>query len=358
MFKSILLKIDLKMPFLILYKMYFEPLFIPVFDLYSRYFGLNRKPKPNVVVIGYGWGGKTFCDNIDRSKYNITVIDKNNYFLNTPKLVQFTNLLKATQAVSEPQFIQDIVKTILPENKRVIMNSKTKWFDYLVVSTGSEPNTFGIKGAETCKFYKTVEDAQCLNESTKMHNSYQIVGAGPTAIEVAFELSKQDKDVTLIEATNTILPNFSDAVRNKVIEKLNEKNIKLLLNHKVSQIDDSAIHTTEAVIPRTYTLWMAGIKPTTLVKDISSVDDHLYYGSNIYVIGDSISGHGPPTAQNAKQQGIYLANHFNSNFTSEPYNYNEWCKMIHTHDALLIDYKNKCYSLPVASADIIAHFFT
>ena len=48
----------------------------------------NKYKKKEVVVVGYGWVGKSFCDKIDRNKYNITVISKTDYMLNTTVLCQ------------------------------------------------------------------------------------------------------------------------------------------------------------------------------------------------------------------------------------------------------------------------------
>lgn len=330
--------------------------FIPLFDVLTRKF--EEKPKPNVIVVGYGWGGKAFCDNIDRSKYNIKVINKSDTFINTPKLVNFKELSSVETPIKERVNMGEVTK-IEPEKQLIHLNDTfTYKYDYLVVATGSIPNTFNIEGAETCQAYKTFDDAVNLNESLESNTEYQIIGAGPTGIEVAFELASEGKKVTLIEASNTILPNFSDAVREKVLKKLKQKEITLLLDHKVTKITDSLIETNKKQLPRYYTLWMSGIKPLPLVSEINKIDGNLKFNEHTYVIGDSIRGYGPPTAQNAKQQGIYVANHFNNNFKSKPYKYNEWCKILHTHDAMLIDYNNKCYSLPMITSDLIEHLLT
>ena len=330
--------------------------FVPLFDILMRNF--EEKPKPNVIVVGYGWGGKAFCDNIDRSKYNIKVINKTDTFVNTPKLVNFKDLTSVTVPIKERVNMGEVTK-IEADKQTIHLNNEFVYnYDYLVVATGSIPNTFNIEGADSCHFYKTYDDALALNKSLESNTHYQIIGAGPTGIEVAFELAAEGKKVTLIEASNTILPNFSDAVREKVLMKLKKKDITLLLDHKVTRLNDSLIETNKKQLPRYYTLWMSGIKPMPLVSEINKVDGNLKFNDKTYVIGDSIRGYGPPTAQNAKQQGIYLANHFNNNFKSEPYKYNEWCKMLHTHDALLIDYNNKCYSVPLITSDLIEHLLT
>ena len=330
-------------------------IFIPVFDMLDRTFA--DKPKSNVIVVGYGWGGKAFCDNIDRSKYNIKVINKTDTFINTPKLVNFTDLSSVATRIKEQVNIGEVTK-IDPVQQLVYLNDHIYKYDYVIVATGSVPNTFNIEGTDSCHFYKTVEDALELNKSLDSNTNYQIIGAGPTGIEVAFELAALGKKVTLIEAAPTILPNFSDAVREKVLMKLKQKDITLLLEHKVTKLNESVIETSKKQLPRYYTLWMSGIKSLPLVSEINKVDENLKFNDSTYVIGDSIRGYGPPTAQNAKQQGIYLANHFNNKFVSEPYKYNEWCKILHTHDAMLIDYNNKCYSLPMITSNIFEHFLT
>ena len=47
---------------------------------------LSTAAKPRVACIGAGWGGFTFAHNIDKSKYDVTVISPRNHFLFTPLL--------------------------------------------------------------------------------------------------------------------------------------------------------------------------------------------------------------------------------------------------------------------------------
>lgn len=46
--------------------------------------------KPRLVVVGGGWGAVSVLKNIDKDKYNITLISDNNYFLFTPLLPSAT----------------------------------------------------------------------------------------------------------------------------------------------------------------------------------------------------------------------------------------------------------------------------
>lgn len=64
----------------------------------------------------------------------------------------------------------------------------------------------------------------------------------------------------------------------------------------------------------------------------------------IYCIGDMVANQGPPTAQNAKNQGIWLAQYFNSGFDSNylktnPYQIKSKGKMVHLYDKVYFDSK-------------------
>lgn len=337
--------------------MYSPSIFIPAFELIQRTIYNLPEKKKNVCVIGYGWGGKAFCDTIDKRYYNVTVINKSDKFVCTPKLIRINEYEKAIIPIQEKNLIIDEVVNV--DDKEITVTTKNngmKHFDYLVVATGSKVNTFNIKGADTCQPYKTVEDVINVKKSLDTNTNYQIIGAGPSGIEVAFELTNMNKSVTLIEAADKILPNFSDSVRDKVIQKLKEKNVELLLNHKVISIDNSLINTNKHSITRHYTLWMSGVQPLPLVSNINKVNEYLQYNNSIYVIGDSIRGYGPPTAQNATQQGYYLGHHFNNSFKSEPYKFIERGKILHTSDTILIDYNNECYEVPKLFRPIIDYF--
>jgi NADH dehydrogenase FAD-containing subunit len=71
----------------------------------------------------------------------------------------------------------------------------------------------------------------------------------------------------------------------------------------------------------------------------------LKFKDSIYAIGD-ITLSGPPTAQNAKQQGEYLARFFNNDFVAPDYKYIERGKIIHTKDWIIIETKYGSFRVP------------
>jgi NADH:ubiquinone reductase (non-electrogenic) len=377
-----------------------------IIDAYYTIFGNNKKfeKKKDVVVVGYGWAGKSFCDNLDQKKFNLHVISKTNYMLNTPKLkesiIRDTNDLMIPQTV--PTFINESVKDINLKNKAVTTDSVTKYYDYLVFAVGSEVNDFNVPGVkENCYFLKNKDDLENLRtnlfdknkfrDENDMKNTlpYQInkriaiMGAGPAGIELAFELSKHCKDVYIIEALDKILPMFSDEAKDKVKDELQKANIKLVLGNQVSKVEPNMIYSKEKIgndlMDRNWfydiAIWNCGVKPNPIVSKIIHPTQNkvITYGNfqvhnlpdglrgdenKVFAIGDIVASkeYGPPTAQNAVQQGKHLAQYFNNNFQGEDYKFYEKGKIIHTHDKLIVDSKLGVLVLPKIVKPVFDYF--
>ena len=58
---------------------------------------------PQVVVVGAGFGGLTFCERLDDSQARITLVDRQNHHLFQPLLYQV-----ATAGLSAPEIAQPI----------------------------------------------------------------------------------------------------------------------------------------------------------------------------------------------------------------------------------------------------------
>jgi hypothetical protein len=111
------------------------------------------------------------------------------------------------------------------------------------------------------------------------------------------------------------------------------------------------------MFPTNLTVWTSGVKPNPLVKFVSDggrplTDGHFRIRgqTNIYAIGDLVAGpdYGPPTAQNAKAQGLYLADHFNEGLREEKesYKYIEKGKILHVVDKIYVEYGGTTHVLP------------
>ena len=108
----------------------------------------------NIVIIGFGWASIGFIQNIDTSKYNVTLISKNDHFLYTPLLAQNIKenrkiTIHTNQLNKKFSFKKEIVKDINFNNNLVNKNK----YNYLILSHGSEVNTFNIPGVQENTYY-------------------------------------------------------------------------------------------------------------------------------------------------------------------------------------------------------------
>ena len=343
----------------------------------------QEEKKPSVLLVGYGWGGKAFSDTIDRNKYNVHVVTATPYFLNTPKLVRDvvgdSNSSKIDQLRVQNLHFGKCVQ-ILPNTNTAdfelvnCMNGKfSLGYDYLVLAVGSVPNTFGIPGAETCKFLKTFDDMSNLRDIVKngAPDSISIIGAGPTGVELALALAAKGTHVRLIEAATGILGGFSDVTKRAVMKELEAHSVQVYLGTAVSAIEKDLVvgNNGKKVFPNDLTIWTSGVKPSPLIEAligpggpgrVIADSNFLLKGyKNIYAIGDVVASRelGPPTAQNARAQGVYLANHFNGGFNGEGYKYEGVGKIIHGADKIYLEYKGECHLIP-KSLGFIVDWFT
>ena len=245
--------------------------------------------KPHIIIIGAGFGGVYTAKYLARKlgdEVEITLISRDNYFLFTPLLHEVATGSLSHQSIIEPvveifrrkniHFIQGEVRHIDFDKKSIETDTRSFTYDYLVISSGAETNTYGIKGvAEHTIKLKTLSDALALRkriiESIKKAShtddqverkhllSFIIVGGGPTGVELAAELdefvfqvaksyyatalSAHEISITLIASSADLLPQFSPQVRSKALSVLSKKGIEVLLNTSVSEVRVDGVST-------------------------------------------------------------------------------------------------------------------
>ncbi|EPS68436.1 hypothetical protein M569_06332, partial [Genlisea aurea] len=259
-------------------------------SLLRRYFGSDAagihhsglpKTKPDeksrLVVLGSGWAGCRLIKDIDTEVYDVVCISPRNHMVFTPLLASTCVGTLEFRSVAEPiSQIQPAISRepgsffflanctgIDFENHQVICQTVTEgaetvepWsfkvgYDKLVIASGAQASTFGIKGAkEHAIFLREVHHAQEIRRKLLLNLMLSdvpgvtedekrrllhcvVVGGGPTGVEFSGELSdfiRKDvhkryahvKDyihVTLVEA-NEILSSFDDRLRRYAVNQL------------------------------------------------------------------------------------------------------------------------------------------
>jgi NADH dehydrogenase len=231
-------------------------------------------------------------------------------------------------------------------------------YDTLIIAVGSTTNDFGIKGArdhsialdtqsQAERFHRRLHNAlvraQTQEEAVQAGQlEVVIVGAGATGVELAAELHNTtreltaygldkidpDKDVriSLIEASDRILPALPVKLSNAVEMELRKLRVHLYMGERVTEVSEKGVYTHSGrFIPSELVVWAAGIKAPDFLSELDGLETNRInqlvvkstlettVDENIFAFGDCAAcpwpGHDsnvPPRAQAAHQQASLL----------------------------------------------------
>nr|GMD86396.1 internal alternative NAD(P)H-ubiquinone oxidoreductase A1, mitochondrial-like [Ipomoea batatas] len=342
--------------------------------------------KPRVVVLGSGWAACRFLKGLDTRMYDVVCISPRNHMVFTPLLASTCVGTLEFRSVAEPvsQIQTALAKdpnsyfflancTGVDTEKHEVFcetidnggqNQEAYQFrvayDKLVIASGAEPLTFGIKGVEQHAFFlREVNHAQeirkrlllnlMLSETPGMSEEEKeqllhcvVIGGGPTGVEFSGELSdfimrdvrqryahvKNYIHVTLIEA-NEILSSFDVGLRQYATKHLTKVGVRLVRG-VVKEVHPKKIVLSDgSEVPYGLLVWSTGVGPSGFVKSLNlpkapggriGIDEYLRVPSvdDVYALGDCagfLEQTGRPVlpalAQVAERQGKYLVVLFN-----------------------------------------------
>jgi len=309
---------------------------------------MNNIKKP-IVIVGSGFGGVNAALHLRKNNpdFSILVIDSKTQFEFKPLLYEvFSDEIKSWEvnpsfdsiySNSGITFIKNHVKFIDFDKKFLTLQDDLKvQFEYLVLSTGSSPNDFSIKGVrEYCSFFNTNKDQLNLKKrldktiAVGKSNKIFIIGAGPSGVELSCKVSdfyKSKFEVNIVEKTSEILNNSKIFNREEAEKTIAKKNINLMKNYSVVEINDQQILLSNNLnqvekFPYFDVIWTAGIKPNLpeFKQQIQKINNKILINNNlqlndypnIFVLGDisqvESNNSYPVTAQVAMQQGEHVA---------------------------------------------------
>lgn len=288
------------------------------------------------------------------------------------------------------------------ERKKVTLKSdEVLEYDHLVIATGSIPDTHHIQMEYNAVdsmwyFFKDRSDLEALLIAFKIIGLENVVimGGGNTGVELASELSKRildaagpnaasiKKTVTIVEPGARLLPKQKEAVSKKITQHLEEQKVEILTNAVIKGTSRGHLKIMqgdqELKVKAVVAVWTCGVKPdefaircmghnnvadklelppvvvpaptpvaaaptapgstNTANKAMCAVSPLHTTGSNVFAIGDC-NHLLPKSAQNAKQQGTFLANYFNSGFqeTCTAFKFQSQGSMIRLSDRIYMD---------------------
>jgi NADH dehydrogenase FAD-containing subunit len=340
----------------------------------------NRKP--NVVIVGGGFGGLAAAKALKNTPAQITLIDRNNHHLFQPLLYQVAISVLAPGQIAAPirailrrqtntMVILGEVTGVDKERRCVFANTADREgvpvpYDYLILATGASHSYFGhdeyekfapgLKGladavAVRNKILKAFETAEA-EEDPRLHRNlltFVLVGAGPTGVELASAIAMLVRAmvqsqfrridpslarVVLVDRGSRVLGTFAESLSADAKARLEKLGVEVRLGQGVDQIDEEGVIAGGERIASKTVIWTAGVAPSPAGKWLGVETDHAgrvkIQGDltvpghpEIFVVGDTmtLNQNGKPlpgVAQVAMQQGRYAGKLIRARIAGRP----------------------------------------
>ena len=313
---------------------------------------MNLIKKP-IVIVGSGFAGINTALNLKKFNLDIPIIiiDSQPSFIFKPLIYEVLSgeikswevapNLETIFANSGITFLEnELCEINFSRNILIFKDNLNIEYQYLVLSTGSSPNSFSIRGVdEFCYFFNDMKDIRKLrlfleksSNSTNKENIF-IVGAGPSGVELACKLSdlySHNFNIQIIEKSQEILNKNKVFNREEAEKAIKKKNINVFLNTNVDEIREDEIDIIHDIDKKTTlkhhaVIWTAGVKPNLPIfkEDLTRVFGKVLINENLqikefknaFALGDIAiienKENLPSTAQVAMQQGKHAANNLN-----------------------------------------------
>ncbi|MCM1504757.1 MAG: NAD(P)/FAD-dependent oxidoreductase [Muribaculum sp.] len=341
--------------------------------------------KEKIVVVGGGFAGLNLVKKLDRTRYEVVLVDKNNYHSFPPLFYQVTSAGLDPASISfpfrremhkmknHPEYHIGEVSRINTVEKKVVTQYETIHYDKLVLAAGTGNNFFGIKD-----LYKYVYTMKSTSEALRCRNeildrlerasiekdpevrkkllSFVVIGGGPAGVEVAGAIGEmkryimsreypsinpEELQIILIEGSDKLLRTMSETASRYALDALKSLMVSIRLNKVMKSYEDNVITFADgSTIYSEMVIWTAGVTGITFTfegrePEMSrgnrlAVDEYnrVQGVDDVFALGD-ISSHSddrypagcPQLAQVAIQQARTLAKNLNRGEFADPFSY-------------------------------------
>ncbi|PAW77513.1 MAG: FAD-dependent oxidoreductase [Verrucomicrobia bacterium Tous-C9LFEB] len=264
-----------------------------------------------IVVLGAGFGGLTFCQKFASAGAHVTLIDRQNHHLFQPLLYQVATAGLSPAEIAQPvrSILSDKenVTVLLDEvlgfdlaKKEVALSHKTMRYDYLVIALGGVTSYFGHPEWE--KFapgLKSIDDALRIRreillafehaeletdpERVKQLLTIVVVGGGPTGVELAGAFAELARHVlrsdfrhidpskarvVLVEAGPRILGHLPEDLSASAQRQLEDLGVEVRTSTRVTDIHAEGIQLGVEYIAAANKIWAAGVGASPLTAKL------------------------------------------------------------------------------------------
>lgn len=296
-----------------------------------------------IVILGAGYGGVHAAKQLNRklknSDYSITLIDKKPYHTLMTELHEVAGArvepdsvqvrLSKIFAGTRVKIVNDVIEKIDFDSQRLVSESTSYDYDYLIIGSGAEPAFFGVEGVKENGFtIWSLEDAlrikhhvitmfekASIERDAKKRRAlltFVVAGAGFTGIETVGELAEwkyrlceeheiDEKEVKLIvvEAMPSILPILTERLVKRSEKYLKSMKIDVMVDAPIVKVGKDSITLKNGTTIDTNTLiWTCGVQGSEFGANLGltmgkrgriQVNEYMQSVDypNVYLVGDN-----------------------------------------------------------------------
>jgi NADH:ubiquinone reductase (H+-translocating) len=286
-----------------------------------------------VVVLGAGFGGLTFCQAFRHRRAQVTVVDRQNHHLFQPLLYQVAAAGLSAPDIAEPvrsilsrrqdiTVLLDQVTDVRLSERVVELSDRRLTYDYLVLALGGVTSYFGHSEWEyLASGLKSLDDALRIRREVLLAferaeteedpvrraqlMTVVVVGGGPTGVELAgafAELARKvlrrdfrridptQAKVVLLEAGSRVLSHLPERLSESARRQLERLGVEVRTGVRVQDIrPGQMVLEGGAMVAAENILWAAGVCGHPIARRLGVPLDRL---DRVRVLPDlSVPGH-------------------------------------------------------------------
>ena len=281
---------------------------------------MNESKKERIVVIGGGFAGLNFVKTIDKKRYDVILIDRNNYHSFPPLFYQLASSGLDPASICFPfrremqrpkakgtEFHMGEVRSIDADRRVVTTGSEQIPYDRLVIAAGTTNNFFGDNGLRNRVFtlkstsealrirnemLDRLEFASLCSDSQQRRKllSFVVIGGGPTGVEMAGAIGEMKRyvikreyptidpdeiSIVLLEGSDRLLRAMSQEASTEALNSLRNLMVDVRLNTLMKSYDGRilTLASGETIASETV-IWTAGITAENFLFTGTSVPQH------------------------------------------------------------------------------------
>jgi NADH dehydrogenase len=292
--------------------------------------------KPQVIIIGAGFGGLEAAKKLACEDVRLTIIDRTNYHLFQPLLYQVATAALSPADIAAPirgilskcrnvEVVLAEVESVDVETRKVKTKERVFDYDYLILATGARHSYFGHDEWEKlAPGLKSLEDAvelrrrillafEFAEETTdeaerQAAMTFVVIGGGPTGVEMAGAIAEISRytlardfrhvdpskaRVILIEGNPRLLAAYPPDLSESARKQLLELGVDVRTGARVTDITESGVKSDGQFIPCRVKIWAAGNTASFVGKTLIAPVDRV----GRVIVNDDLTIPGHPEVQ-------------------------------------------------------------